>query len=536
MELLEVSNLSVEFSEPSGRRRRVVDDISFSLPQGKFIALVGESGSGKSVTALSIMRLLSKSKTSHPSGSIMFEGKDLLRTPQAELRRIRGNKISMIFQEPLTSLNPLHTIGTQIAESLMLHQSLTKKDIKKKILSLLDEVELPSLKNRLNAYPHELSGGQRQRVMIAIALANQPKLLIADEPTTALDVTVQKHILALLQKLQRDHGMTILFITHDLSIVRKMANEVHVMHQGKIVESGEKHVIFTNPKHAYTIKLLSSEPHGTPPALANEAPILLEVNGLTVNFTILKNFFGKPLQSLCAVNQLGFTLKRGETLGVAGESGSGKSTLALAILRLIPSTGNIILLSQRLDLLQGRSLRPLRKNMQIIFQDPFSSLNPRMSIAQIIEEGLLAHHIGRSRQERLELIQNALHEVGLEAEMANRYPHEFSGGQRQRVAIARALVLKPKLIIFDEPTSALDVILQLQIIELLKKLQASHQLSYIFISHDLRVIRALSHRIIIMKDGHVVETGSSDQIFLSPQTPYTKELIAAATLSGDLAS
>jgi microcin C transport system ATP-binding protein len=535
MNLLQVDNLSVAFSDGAGSQRRVVDGISFSLQQGEFVAIVGESGSGKSVTALSLMQLLPKSKVTYPSGgSIIFEGKDLLTSTLSQLKRIRGNNISMIFQEPLTSLNPVHTIGKQISESLLLHQQLTKRKLKQKILELLDTVELTTLKHRLKAYPHELSGGQRQRVMIAIALANQPKLLIADEPTTALDVTVQQHILTLLKKLQHEHGMTVLFITHDLSIVRKMANRTYVMHEGKIVESGATANLFATPQHAYTKKLLSSEPQGTPAPIPSDTPIILTTEKLVVNFTLKKNFFGKVTQSICAVNQVTLSLKQGETLGIAGESGSGKSTLAFALLRLIHSNGPITLLSQRLDLLKGKSLRPLRKDMQIIFQDPFSSLNPRMSISQIIEEGLLAHHMGASILERRQYVQEALVEVGLEPEMANRYPHEFSGGQRQRVAIARAIVLKPKLIIFDEPTSALDVVLQLQIIELLRKLQLSHQLSYIFISHDLRVIRTLSHRIMIMKDGHVVETGKTEDIFTKPQTDYTKELISASLLSGQL--
>ena len=534
MELLTVDHLSVALTtHASLSPRTIVDDISFTVKSGEFVALVGESGSGKSVTALSIMRLLSPS-VMRMTGSIELESTNLSTASPATLRSIRGNRMSIIFQEPLTSLNPLHTIGAQISETLALHQQLSRQQRHKRVLELLDTVELSGLKDRLHAYPHELSGGQRQRVMIAMALANNPALLIADEPTTALDVTVQQHILVLLKKLQRDHGMGILFITHDLTIVRHMADRIYVMHQGKIVESGETQTLFTHSVHPYTKILLSSQPHGMPAPLPENAPVILDAQGLHVTFVIQKTFFGGIRQALQAVQNISLSLKKGETLGIAGESGSGKSTLALAILRLIPSTGSVLFLSTRLDQLSGKSLRPLRKNMQIIFQDPFGSLNPRMSISQIIEEGLLAHPNGNTRAQRKQQVKDALQDVGLTPDMADRYPHEFSGGQRQRVAIARALVLKPKLIIFDEPTSALDVILQRQMIELIRALQERDQLSYIFISHDLRVIRSISHRILIMKDGQAVETGPTESIFLNPQTDYTKALIAAATLEGNM--
>lgn len=533
-DILTANHLSITLTSPHSRSPVLVDDISFSLRTGEFVALVGESGSGKSVTAMSIMRLLPSSMAL--KGEIRFEERNLLTASNSSLKRIRGNDIAMIFQEPMTSLNPLHTIGAQIAEAIQLHQPSNKHKRFKKVLELLDKVELSSLRHRLRAYPHELSGGQRQRVMIAIALANHPKILIADEPTTALDVTVQQHILLLLKKLQREEGMTVLFITHDLTIVRRMADRIYVMHQGKLVESGETSALFSKPTHPYTQKLLSSLPQGSPSALPAQAPIILDAKNLLVTFVTHKTFFGHAKHILRAVQEVSLVLKQGETLGIAGESGSGKSTLALALLRLIPSSGTIIFLSHAIDSLKRQDIRPLRKDMQIIFQDPFGSLNPRMSISNIIEEGLLAHRDGSSATQRKQRVYEALEEVGLTPAMADRYPHEFSGGQRQRVAIARALVLKPKLIILDEPTSALDIILQQQVIELLKTLQDRHQLSYIFISHDLRVIRALSHRIMIMKEGKVVETGPTESIFTTPQTDYTKALIAASTLEEPIAS
>lgn len=528
--LLQVDNLSIAFLNGTDTPTQVVDHISFKVEPGEFTALVGQSGSGKSVTALSIMRLLPRNKVTYPSGRILFEEHNILRIPQKKLRHIRGNDIAMIFQEPMTSLNPLHTIGKQMAESILLHHSYNKTELYERIYDLLEKVELETFKDRLTAYPHELSGGQRQRIMIAMALANNPKLLIADEPTTALDVTVQAQILKLLKNLQTTQNMAILLITHDLTVVRHMADNLCIMHKGHIVESGITKELFTNPQHKYTKKLLSSEPKGYAKTILENANPLLNTEQLNVRFALKKNFFGTTIKELLAVNNVSLELKQGETLGIAGESGSGKSTLAFAILRLVKSSGTIQFLSHHLDQLSSGQMRPIRKDVQIVFQDPFASLNPRMSIGQIIEEGLLAHHIGKNQKQREALIAATLEEVGLTPDMIHRFPHEFSGGQRQRVAIARALVLKPKLIIFDEPTSALDIILQIQIITLLKKLQQEHKLSYIFISHDLRTIRAMSHRIMIMKDGKIVEMNKTKLLFAKPKTKYTKELIKAALL------
>ncbi len=527
MPFLKVNNLSVSFDNG---KNFAIQDIFFNIKNGEFFSIVGESGSGKTITALSIMKLLKDNRNLLQKGDIYFYDKNITNLDNNQMQELRGNEIAMIFQEPLTSLNPLHTIGKQLAESLSLHQHLTAKQLKIKIYELLDLVDLSSFKTRLNDFPHQLSGGQRQRINIAMAIANKPKLLIADEPTTALDVTVQKNILILLKKLQKEMNMAILFITHDLSIVKKMSDKIAVMYNGNIVETGNTLDLFQNPQHPYTKKLLSSHPSEYLKPINPDNENILEINDLNVSYSLKRNFFGKTTKALNAVQDIKFSLKKGETIGIAGESGSGKSSLAFAILRLIRSSGTIVLLANRIDNLKEKSLRPLRKNMQVVFQDPFASLNPRMSVGQIIEEGLLAHKIGKNRKERLKIIANLLAEVGLEAQMIDRYPHEFSGGQRQRIAIARALALKPKLIIFDEPTSALDVILQIQIIDLLKRIQEKHLVSYLFISHDLRVIKSISHRIIIMKDGKILEINNKDEIFNNAQHPYTKELIDAALM------
>jgi microcin C transport system ATP-binding protein len=521
--LLKVENLSVSFKGKKADNP-VVRDVSFQLKRGELMAIVGESGSGKSVTALSILQLLPYAAV-HSSGKIWFNDQDIMALPEKKLWGIRGAKISMIFQEPMTSLNPLHTIGKQISEVLFLHKKMSAEQAKKRCLELLNLVELDSLKGRLNCYPHELSGGQRQRVMIAMALACEPELLIADEPTTALDVTVQAQILKLLKSLQEKMGMAILLITHDLTIVKRVSDNVCVMHNGEMVECGKTVDIFAKPQHQYTKHLLASEPKGVAKPIDDNAPLIASTHNLKVSFPVARNFFGKATEFLHAVKNVSIELKAGETLGIVGESGSGKSTLAMAILRLVESEGVINFDQKRIDTLSGASLRPLRKEIQVVFQDPFASLNPRMSVFEIIEEGLKAHNIGKSKAEREEIICKTMREVGLDAQMRSRYPHEFSGGQRQRIAIARALVLNPKLIILDEPTSALDLSVQSQIIDLLRKLQEEYGLSYLFISHDLRVIKALSHRVMVMKDGAIVEAGTAAEVFNNPQQAYTKALV-----------
>jgi microcin C transport system ATP-binding protein len=523
--LLKVENLSVSFGNTPAVR-----GVSFEIKKGELLAIVGESGSGKSVTALSLLQLLPYPMAHHPSGSIKFDGQELVGLAARKMRAIRGARIAMIFQEPMTSLNPLHTIEKQISEVLFLHKSMSKAEAHKRCLELMDLVELGGLKSRLGTYPHELSGGQRQRVMIVMALACEPELLIADEPTTALDVTVQAHILELLKKLQEKMGMAILLITHDLTIVKRVADHVCVMHKGQVVESGKTADVFASPQDNYTRHLLASEPKGKAKPIAKNAPVIIRTDMLKVSFPLTRSFFGKPLTFVHAVKDASIELKSGETLGIVGESGSGKSTLAFAILRLIASEGVINFEGQRIDTISGNSLRPLRKEMQIVFQDPFASLNPRMSLFQIVEEGLKAHNIGKTKQEREDIVCQTMRDVGLDPAMRERYPHEFSGGQRQRIAIARALVLNPKLIILDEPTSALDLSVQSQIIDLLRKLQEEKGLSYIFISHDLRVIKAISHRIIVMKDGDVVESGTVEEIFERASSGYTKALIAASNV------
>ena len=526
--LLSVRNLSVTFETP-GNRVEAVRSISLDLARGETLALVGESGSGKSVTALSILQLLPYPIAKHSAESrILFEGDDLLKAPPRQLQAIRGDRIAMVFQEPMTSLNPLHTVEKQIAETLYLHKGLRGMAARARVIELLRLVGLPEAEKRLDAYPHQLSGGQRQRIMIAMALANEPDILIADEPTTALDVTIQAQILKLLRDLQERFGMALLLITHDLTIVQKVATRVAVMTKGEIVETGVTAEIFAHPQHSYTRHLLESAPKGEPLRHAAPPPVLLEARGFKVWFPIRAGVLRRIKDYVKAVDGIDVTVRAGETLGVVGESGSGKTTLGLGLLRLVRSEGPILYDGKRLDRLDSHGMRPLRREIQIVFQDPFSSLSPRLSIGQIVEEGLKVHGIGETPQARRALIEEALTAVGLDPAAIDRYPHEFSGGQRQRVAIARALVLKPRLLVLDEPTSALDMSVQAQMVDLLRDLQARHGLAYIFISHDLRVVRALARDVLVMKDGVVVETGDSIEIFERPQHPYTRALMAAA--------
>ncbi|TIL36925.1 MAG: ABC transporter ATP-binding protein [Mesorhizobium sp.] len=525
--LLSVRDLSVAFAQ-EGRQSMAVDHISFDIAKGETVALVGESGSGKSVSALSVLKLLPYPAASHPSGKILFQGADLLAADEKALRRVRGNKITMIFQEPMTSLNPLHTIEQQIVEVLTLHQGLGDRQAKARTLELLNEVGIREPEKRLDAYPHQLSGGQRQRVMIAMALANEPELLIADEPTTALDVTVQAQILELLAELKSRKGMSMLFITHDLGIVRKIADRVCVMTKGKIVETGPTKEIFANPQHSYTRHLLAAEPKGKPPAANAAARPVMTGQDIKVWFPIKKGFFRHTVDNVKAVDGIDVTVRAGQTLGVVGESGSGKTTLGLALARMISSTGTIQFNGRDINELSFNAMRPLRRELQIVFQDPFGSLSPRMSVSEIIEEGLKIHEPKLSPDERDKRIVDVLGEVGLDSATRNRYPHEFSGGQRQRIAIARAMVLNPRFVMLDEPTSALDMSVQAQVVDLLRSLQAKHDLAYLFISHDLKVIRALANDVIVMRNGRIVEAGASEQIFERPQTDYTKALISAA--------
>jgi microcin C transport system ATP-binding protein len=525
--LVEVRNLSVEFR--SGETvNRAVTGVSFTIGKGETVALVGESGSGKTASALSVIRLLPYPAASHPTGEIDYRGKNLLAVSDDELHEIRGGRISIIFQEPMTSLNPLHTIEKQVGETLKLHRGMDGAAARARVLELLHKVGVREPERRLGAYPHQLSGGQRQRVMIAMALANKPDLLIADEPTTALDVTIQAQILELLKALQSELGMAMLLITHDLGIVRKMAERVYVMKAGRIVEEGSTSAVFAAPKHAYTRHLLNAEPKGQPPASDDRAPIVVETDNLKVWFPIKKGLLRRTVDHVKAVDGLSLTLREGQTLGVVGESGSGKTTLGLAILRLISSQGPIAYLGSRIDGRRTREMRPLRKEMQVVFQDPYGSLSPRLSVSQIIEEGLLIQSPGMRYGERRERIAQALEDVGLDPDAQDRYPHEFSGGQRQRIAIARAIVLEPRFVMLDEPTSALDMSVQAQIVDLLRDLQRRRRLAYLFISHDLKVVRALSNHVIVLKNGKVVEEGPSEAIFTSPQTDYTKALLAAA--------
>ncbi len=525
--LISVDDLSVDF-RGGGKVTHAVRRVSFDIGDAETVALVGESGSGKTVTALSILKLLPYPSASHPSGKIRFKGEDMLTLPSSALREVRGNKISMIFQEPMTSLNPLHTIEQQVGEVLKIHRGLSNSVARTRVLDLLDKVGIDDPKGRLQSYPHQLSGGQRQRVMIAMALANEPDLLIADEPTTALDVTIQAQILDLLLKLKAEFNMAMLLITHDLGIVRKMADRVCVMNNGEIVERGATQDIFASPQHPYTKHLIASEPKGSPPPADAKAKTILETKDLRVWFPIRRGFLRHTVGHIKAVDGIDLTVKEGQTLGVVGESGSGKTTLGLALLRLVSSEGPIVYLGDRIDGYDSKRMRPLRRHMQIVFQDPYGSLSPRLSVGQIIEEGLAIQNHGLTRAERDTRVARALKEVGLDTAFRDRYPHEFSGGQRQRIAIARALVLEPKFLILDEPTSALDVSVQAQIVDLLRELQRRHKLAYLFISHDLKVVRALAYSIIVLRLGKVVEHGTSQAVFAKPKTDYTKALLAAA--------
>lgn len=525
--LLSVRDLSVAFHQ-GGRESLAVDRVSFDIGRGEIVALVGESGSGKSVSAASVLKLLPYPAASHPSGQILFDGRDLMTASEPELRAVRGNDITMIFQEPMTSLNPLHSIERQISEILALHQGLEGAPARARVLELLHQVGIREPEKRLTAFPHELSGGQRQRVMIAMALANRPKLLIADEPTTALDVTVQAQILELLGRLKSEHGMSMLFITHDLGIVRKFADRVCVMTKGKIVEAGPVEDIFERPQHAYTKKLLASEPRGEPPLLDETKPIVMQGEDIRVWFPIKAGFLRRTVDHVKAVDGVDLTLRAGQTLGVVGESGSGKTTLGLALSRLISSKGRISFIGKDIDAFSYSEMRPLRDRLQIVFQDPFGSLSPRMSVGEIIAEGLKVHEKQLTAEERDSRVAWALEEVGLDPATRWRYPHEFSGGQRQRIAIARAMVLKPRFVMLDEPTSALDMTVQAQVVDLLRDLQAKHDLAYLFISHDLKVVKALANELIVMRGGKVVEKGPAAEVFAAPKADYTRALMAAA--------
>ena len=525
--LLEVKDLSVHFTQ-GGKVTHAVDHVSFTLNKGETLALVGESGSGKSVTALSILKLLAYPSASHPNGEILFKGENLLDSDERDLRRVRGADITMIFQEPMTSLNPLHTVERQISEILALHKGMTGDVARTRIVELLQKVGIRDPETRLADYPHQLSGGQRQRVMIAMALANNPDLLIADEPTTALDVTVQAQILELLKNLQREFGMALLLITHDLGIVRHMADHVCVMRKGRVVESASAKTLFSSPQHDYTKTLLAAEPQGNPPLIVADAEVLVKTENLKVWFPVRRGFFRRVTGHVKAVDGVSCTVRAGQTLGIVGESGSGKTTLGMAILRLISSDGQITFRGERIDGTDIRSMRLRRKDMQVVFQDPFGSLSPRLSVLQIVEEGLIIQSPSLTPRERRERVAISLSETGLDPETMDRYPHEFSGGQRQRIAIARALALQPKFIMLDEPTSALDMSVQAQVVDLLRNLQAKHALGYLFISHDLKVVRALANEIIVMRNGVVVERGTADQIFNHPQHDYTRALLAAS--------
>ncbi|SFI76543.1 microcin C transport system ATP-binding protein [Bosea sp. OK403] len=525
--LLSVLDLSVAFRQ-GGRETLAVDHISFQIAKGETLAIVGESGSGKSVSALSILKLLNYPSAHHPSGKVMFNGQDLIAADEDAMRKVRGNDITMVFQEPMTSLNPLHTIQRQIGEILELHKGLRGDKARARTLELLALVGIRDAESRLEAYPHQLSGGQRQRVMIAMALANEPELLIADEPTTALDVTVQAQILKLLKELQGRLGMAMLFITHDLGIVRRIADRVCVMLKGQIVEQGPVSEIFGNPRHDYTKRLLAAEPKGRPAPIAEGAATLLEAGPMKIWFPIKSGFLRRTTSHVKAVDGIAIKVREGETLGVVGESGSGKTTLGLAILRLISSEGPIIFLGDRIDGLTSAAVRPKRRDLQVVFQDPYGSLSPRMSVAEIVAEGLTVQQSELSYAQRREIVAQALDDVGLDPSAMDRYPHEFSGGQRQRIAIARAMALDPKFVVLDEPTSALDMSVQAQIVELLRDLQARRKLGYLFISHDLKVVRALSHRVVVMQNGKVVEEGPAEEIFARPREAYTQALLAAA--------
>jgi len=534
--LLQIAELNSWFKDESADDStyiQTLNNVSLSIDHAKTVALVGESGSGKTVTALSILRLLEDVANIRRTGSILFEGNDLFSVAPEEMRKIRGNKISMIFQEPMTSLNPLYTVGNQLIEPLMLHRAMNKDEALAEALNLLSKTGIPSPEERLHVYPHQLSGGQRQRVMISMAIACRPKLLIADEPTTALDVTVQAQILNLLMDLQKEFDMAILLITHDLPMVKKIADYVHIMKNGTIVESGETERLFLSPEHPYTNKLLGSIPSSTAQKRTS-SDLLISTQRLKCHFTLKgkwQGFFRRTNKTIKAVDDISISIAKGTTCGIVGESGSGKTTLGMAILRLIKSSsGDILFDGQQLNRLSSKEIRPLRKEMQIVFQDPFSSLSPRLTVEEIVAEGLKVHFPEINAEERHRMVIDALEEVGMESDMASRYPHEFSGGQRQRIAIARSIILRPKFLVLDEPTSALDMTIQAQIIELLLHLQKKYNLTYLFISHDLRVVRALADYIIIMQDGQIIESGAAEEIFTSPRQPYTRRLFEAALI------
>lgn len=524
MSLLTIRDLNISFGDPP---RPAVSHVDLNLEAGRMLALVGESGSGKSLTAMSILDLLPDG-AQRCAAAIELNGEDVQTWPATRRRALRGGRIGTIFQEPLTALNPLHTVGRQIGEAIQVHQNLSRAAARRRCLRLLEQVELPGGEAMLHRHPHQLSGGQRQRVMIAMALANDPLLLIADEPTTALDVTIQETILELLKRLQRELELGILLISHDLGLVSRFAEDVAVMHAGKIVECDRVDQVLTHPRHAYTRHLLAAEPGGQPDPLTDNSPVLLDARDLAVRFQgSRRGLFGRH-PDLVAVDGVSLDLRRGETLGVVGESGSGKSTLALALLRLIQTQGRVSLLEQPLERLHARALRPWRRHMQVVFQDPYGSLNPRLTVAEAVEEGLRVHHKNLSAAQRMGRVRSLIDEVGLPADCLARYPHEFSGGQRQRIAIARALIVEPDLLILDEPTSALDRSVQAQVLDLLKTLQRHHGLSYLFISHDLKVVKSISHRLLVMRHGKVVEHGDTRQVFESPSDPYTRQLIEAA--------
>jgi len=525
--LLSVRDLSVVF-RAGGRESLAVDHVSFDIGRGETVALVGESGSGKSVTALSVLKLLPYPAAYHPSGTINFAGRDLLQLSERDMQRLRGDDITIVFQEPMTSLNPLHTIEKQIGEILLLHRGLTGNAARARTVEVLSQVGIPDPQSRLKSYPHQLSGGQRQRVMIAMALANEPDLLIADEPTTALDVTVQAQIIELLKDIKKRLGMSLLFITHDLGIVRTIADRVCVMKEGKIVEQGDVARVFAAPQHPYTRALLAAEPKPDPAPPQPAAPMLLEATDLKVWFPIRRGVLRRTVGNIKAVDGVSFAIRKGETLGVVGESGSGKTTLGLALLRLISSDGPIVFLGNELQGLRFKQMRPFRRDMQIVFQDPYGSLSPRLSVAEIIKEGLQVHHRQMPEHERDERVMQALNDVGLDPVTRFRFPHEFSGGQRQRIAVARAIVLEPTFVVLDEPTSALDMLIQAQMVDLLRELQRRRNLTYLFISHDLRVVAALASRLLVMRQGKVVESGDAAELFKNPKTDYTRALFAAA--------
>ncbi|HEY7459329.1 MAG TPA: ABC transporter ATP-binding protein [Xanthobacteraceae bacterium] len=525
--LLKVEDLSVAFRQ-AGRETLAVDRVSFDIKKGETVALVGESGSGKSVTALSILRLLPYPAAHHPSGRVLFKDRELLGMSEHDIRHVRGNDVTMVFQEPMTSLNPLHTVERQISEVLAIHRGLSGAAAAKRVVELLSEVGIPDPQTRLRSYPHQLSGGQRQRVMIALALANEPDLFIADEPTTALDVTVQAQILKLLKDLRTRLGMAMLFITHDLGIVRKIAERVCVMQGGRIVEQGRVADVFAAPKHEYTRALIAAEPKGEPARPQPSAPVIVSTDNLKIWFPVRRGFLRRTVGHIKAVDGVSLAIRRGETLGIVGESGSGKTTLGLALLRLISSDGSIVFMGKPLQGLKFRAMRPFRRDMQVVFQDPYGSLSPRMSIADIVGEGLRVHHPKLSAPERDARVVKALQEVGLDPGTRHRYPHEFSGGQRQRIAVARATVLEPSFIVLDEPTSALDMMIQAQIVDLLRDIQRKHELTYMFISHDLKVVAALASHVLVMRAGKVVEQGLAPEVFARPRSPYTRALFAAA--------